>query len=294
MTISLRSTNFFRWRKRRKEGTKRGVPERSPSLRETEQLLWRLIAAPNGVAEALRKKPVKLPIRGDSRLSAAERLDIYAGMYFYRIRDSLKEDFPAILRLLGETGFHNLITEYLFKHPSSHYSLRYAGSKLPTFLKKNPYKKFPFLSELARFEQALLTAFDAPDAIPLTEKKLKGLNQAEWPRLRLRLVPSAEIVSSQWGLNTIREKLLEKRSLGRVKKESTTLGVWRHNFEIYTRPLKPLEERLWPRLKKPTRFVDLCDEVARQVGVQKATTVVTGTLRIWLKEGLLEAVPPVL
>jgi hypothetical protein len=34
-------------------------------------------------------------------------------MYFYRLLDAIKEDFPATLKILGDFEFHNLITGYL-------------------------------------------------------------------------------------------------------------------------------------------------------------------------------------
>ena len=72
-------------------------------LNWVESLLYRLITAPSGVAEGLAQEKslahggLARVIAGDDRLSAEERVDIYANMYFYRILDVLKEDFPATL-----------------------------------------------------------------------------------------------------------------------------------------------------------------------------------------------------
>ena len=158
-------------------------------MKTTQHLLLKLITAPEGVEKALQEFPkTVLPIRGDDRLSSVERLDIYANMYFYRIRDALKEDFPAVLKILGEIGFHNLITEYLVLYPSTHYSLRNAGQHLPRFLKKHRFsKKYPYLAELAQMEWALLTAFDASDSKVLTKNELKDVAPEEWSRLNFRL-----------------------------------------------------------------------------------------------------------
>lgn len=203
-------------------------------------------------------------------------------MYFYRIRDSLKEDFPGILKLLGETGFHNLITRYLYKHPSTHYSLRYAGQKFPAFLKKNRYKKFPFLSDLARFEQALLTTFDAPDAIPLTQEELQKLNPTEWPRLRLALVPSFQMIASPWPVDKIHETWIP------LKKKPVRLALWRHHFKVYYRSIAPLEHKMLRQIQRRASFAELCASITKKMGPAKATTVVTQYLQRWLSEGLLK------
>jgi hypothetical protein len=87
-----------------------------PSLVDVQSLLLRLITAPNGVEEGLsgeRHLPpggIGAMIGGDSRFSAAERIEIYANMYFYRLLDAIKEDFPASLKILGDSEFHNLVT----------------------------------------------------------------------------------------------------------------------------------------------------------------------------------------
>ena len=81
-------------------------------LKELQSLLYRLITAPSGVAEGLVAERslgaggLEAIVRGDDRLSAEARVDIYANMYFYRILDALKEDFPATRAVLGGDNFH--------------------------------------------------------------------------------------------------------------------------------------------------------------------------------------------
>src|SRR3989338_7346292 len=142
-------------------------------LKNCQKLLWRLIVAP--------EPPLKLPIRGDDRLSSAERLTIYSRMYFLRILDSLKEDFPLVLETLGDDPFHHLIANYLRTHFPTHWSLRYAGREFPNFLKTHPLtKKLPYLADLARFEYALLDSFDAADAEVLKKVDLALLKPEKW------------------------------------------------------------------------------------------------------------------
>jgi hypothetical protein len=97
----------------------------APSLAEVEELFWRLVTAPEGVApglESLGLAPADLArvIRGDERLSSVARLDIYADMYFFRIRDVLADDFRALAHALGPDGFHALAVDYLAACPPAH------------------------------------------------------------------------------------------------------------------------------------------------------------------------------
>src|SRR5207249_4628005 len=120
-------------------------------------------------------------VRADERLSVIERLDIYADMYFYRIRDALKEDFAAVAAVIGDARFHNLITDYLLAHPPAHFSLRYAGQHLPAFLAQHSCAgHWPYLSDLALLEWSVLGAFDAPDAPVLDAAALQSVPVERW------------------------------------------------------------------------------------------------------------------
>ncbi|OLC54852.1 MAG: hypothetical protein AUH92_03320 [Acidobacteria bacterium 13_1_40CM_4_69_4] len=169
-------------------------------LRRTQELFWELITAPEGVRAAIddlsRRGVVDGPslnalFTGDEKLSAVERLDIYANMYFYRLLDCLAEDFPKTLAAAGPAHFHNLVTDYLLRHPSEHPSLRYLGQKLPQFIATHPLRaRFPYLVDLARLEWARADLFDAPDAPPLSRDALVRLPQDRAGDARFTLIPA--------------------------------------------------------------------------------------------------------
>src|SRR6185369_17084555 len=112
---------------------------------------------------------------GDEKRSAVGRLDIYAHMYFFRLLEILQGDHPAVAAALGEERFHNLVTDYLVAHPSEDPSVRHASRHLPDFLSE------PWLSELARLEQARLFCFDAAEAETLELDDLQRLDLASLP-----------------------------------------------------------------------------------------------------------------
>jgi hypothetical protein len=81
------------------------------SLRELQQRLRELISAPDtwtADASTLERRMADLGIRGDERLSAADRVRVYAGMYTLRLRDALAKDYPALHRALGDAAFDEL------------------------------------------------------------------------------------------------------------------------------------------------------------------------------------------
>jgi len=258
-------------------------------MKKTQKLLWKLITAPEGVEKSLkvyRKK--SLPILGDDRLSNTERLDIYANMYFFRIRDALKEDFPAVLKIIGEDRFHNLITDYLLKYPPTHWSLRYAGQHLPLFLRHHStLKRWPYLADLARMEWDLMEAFDAPDASVLTAETLSSLKPDQWSELSLSIVPSSTLVSFQWKIDDIFENALKGEKI-KAARSNTALLFWRRDLKVYYRSLENLEEKLLRCLKKKTSLGEVCEIVSKEVGEEKSAPLVNQCLKMWVQEGLLK------
>ncbi len=168
-------------------------------LKTTQELFWDLITAPEGVRAAIDgaagrgvdEGSLDALFAGDERLPALERLDIYANMYFYRLLDCLAEDFPKTLAAVGPAHFHNLVTDYLLRHPSRHPSLRYLGQRLPEFIAAHPLLgDFPYLADLARLEWMRADVFDAPDAAPLSRDALTRLPQERAGDARFSLVPA--------------------------------------------------------------------------------------------------------
>ena len=164
----------------------------APTLREVQARLFALITAREGVAESLPAAgltPADLErwVRSDAKQSAVEQLNLYAGMYFFRIRDVLAELLPASLSAGGgKHHFHNLVTAYLEEHPSNHPSLRNVGERLPGFLASAGDPERPWLAELAALEWARHDLFDGPDAEPLTLERLRSLHPDAFGLLPLR------------------------------------------------------------------------------------------------------------
>lgn len=210
-------------------------------------------------------------------------------MYFFRILDSLKEDFPALLTLIGKDRFHNLITDYLLKHFPTHWSLRYAGRHLPSFLKTGfPLHPWPYAADLARLEWELLEAFDAEDAVSLNEGHLKSLRPEDWGDLRLKTIPALSLVSFRWPVDEILKAALAGRPLRRIGRKALTLMVWRRDLKVYYRPVDAMEESLLSRVKGGTTFAEICGVLLthHRTPALKAANY----LRKWLQEGLLDLV----
>jgi hypothetical protein len=102
-------------------------------------------------------------------LQPVERLDLYHRQYWYRVLDSLEEDFPALKVMLGDDDFRTLLEAYLEATPSRSGTLRHLGSQLPAFLASHPQlagRQTAAAIELAQLEYALCLAFEAGEREP--------------------------------------------------------------------------------------------------------------------------------
>lgn len=128
-------------------------------------------------------------IKPNDRLTAFERLEIYNKQYWFRIVDSLYEDFPGVRAVLGDSVFSKMARRYLEKYPSENWTMRDLGNRLEQFLREEPQWARPHEAlavDMARFEWAQVEAFDNEARPVLTEDDILGRDPAG---LRLELQP---------------------------------------------------------------------------------------------------------
>jgi hypothetical protein len=121
-------------------------------------------------------------------LEARERLELYHRQYWFRLLDSMDEDFPVLKRLLGKENFWRLIEAYLELVPSRSFTLRHLGSGLADFLRVNPGLaggRPVHAAELARLEYALCETFEQPKRLAVAPEKIAETALALQPHLRL-------------------------------------------------------------------------------------------------------------
>ena len=302
-------------------------------LRTIQSLFWDLIAAPEGVEKgALQMKEdgrlettdLSFLVRGDERLGPAARLDIYASMYFYRLRDGLAGDFSKVAEVVGGARFHNLITDYLLEHPSRFRTLLYVGRALPGFIAKHPLNDgFPFLADLARLEWARIETFDEADAEPVTRERIAGLSPETIESQRLRLVPACRLLELDWSVAPLWRALEEQGSrfdlgggsteaavasggfeeispadIEPPKKEKTWIRAWRQNMAIYHLTMWSDEHACLVRLRdKGTTLPELGELILKHMLADDPTSAtdlqpeaakrMAAMVELWLSEGLL-------
>lgn len=145
-------------------------------LETVQQWFQAVVTHPGGVAagaedaEAQRlirlgRGDLEAVVRRSERLSAEERLSIYANAYWSRLIECLGDCFPVLRGALGEETFDGFAFEYLQRYPSRSYTLDRLGESFPRFLDevRPEGASWPdFLIDLARLEWNLAKVFDGP------------------------------------------------------------------------------------------------------------------------------------
>ncbi len=140
-------------------------------------------------------------VKGNDRLAAVERLQIYNRMYWYRLMDCIADDCPGLRTFLGEDRFWKLVTAYLTKHPSRSYTLRNLCSRLAQFIEEEPEWTVPHTSaalDLAKFEWAQIVAFDGETLTPFDQASLAQANSDE---LRVQLQPYMTLLTTAYAVD---------------------------------------------------------------------------------------------
>jgi len=213
-------------------------------------------------------------IAPNSQLSPFERLEIYNRQYWYRVLSALAEDFPALRAVVGAAAFDTLSVAYLTAHPSSSFSLRNLGSKLPEWLAFNPglaRRRHRLAVDVARIEWAFVESFDNADHDPLTLDQIATLDASS----RLALQPHLQLIALDYPADDLvlalhdREKRQTSEAatkheelpgapvtLPRLRRRPTFLASHRVDYSVYYRRLQREEFLTLAAIRNSLPLVD--------------------------------------
>ncbi len=179
-------------------------------------------------------------------LSAAERLDIYHGMYFLRLAEALESDYPALAHFLGEARWAEVVRGYVAAHPSRSYTLNVLGRALADWLREAPgLPRRGFCRDLARLEWAVTEAFDAEEAPRLAESELAAVGPEEWPEVRFVPQPALRLLELRWNANEWLDSAKdEEHRHPEPRRADAWVAVFRRGYAVYRRALDRAAFRL--------------------------------------------------
>ena len=216
-------------------------------------------------------------VKPSRTLRPLERVEIYNRMYWFRLLDSMAQDFPGLRALLGEKKFWPLIERYLAACPSRSFTLRDLGSRLARFIAHEPGLVAPHgaaARDLVRFEWAQIVAFDGPSLPCLKKRQLAGANAAE---LRFAVQPYLTLLTCR---HPVDEYVLAVKRDGALRTEASNavaartdsantvarlnrsgvlhIVVHRVDNQLYYKRLEPEAARLLRAIKAGHSLAEAC------------------------------------
>lgn len=284
-----------------------------PTLGTVQTMLWELISAPEDVPTTmsrLRAAGDEIPgqverwIAGDRAASAEERISIYANMYFHRLKDALKGDFPRTADALGEALWHNLVTDFLLTHPSTKPSIRWVGQPLPAFLETwSGAPEERWLAGLARVEWAESDAWQAVDEEIRVAGQLADVPLEKWPECRFEKAAHAHLVDAGTDPRVLRLEVVDGLPLiggtepaaGPEPGERFFFLVYREGYAVTIERVGGEEADALDRILRGGTFGEACEALATgdetdEAALAGAAARAAGWLSGWISRGLFTSI----
>lgn len=248
------------------------MPLRGASRESTE-----LSPSGEGHSPEFLAKAGELMKAGDN-LSSAERLELYHRQYWFRVLDSVAEDFPIIRRMAGERLFWDLMEAYLQACPSGSFTLRHLGRKMPDFVASwegLDERRRVWFSAIAALEYAYMEIFEAADWECVAPEKLVTAELALQPHVKLLALAVPADLSESWQAFTPQEE------------NPVWVAVWRgENRGRLQCRLDPIEFELLKRLQRGGKLESLFAEPTdREPAPEEISTwFANWQLRGWIAE----------
>ncbi|WP_246659663.1 MULTISPECIES: DNA-binding domain-containing protein [Methylosinus] len=166
-----------------------------------------------------------------------DRFDVYRNSVIGGLVRALATRFPAVERLVGEAFFAAMAREFVLRRPPTSAALLEYGEDFPDFVASfPPAKELPYLSDVARLEDARVRAYHAADVEPLSPQSLALVSPDRLAELTFDIHPSAFVLRSDHPMVTI-------WSMNAGEAEAGTLDHWAAEDALVTRPCLRVETR---------------------------------------------------
>jgi len=227
-------------------------------------------------------------------LSPLDRLQIYNEMYFLRLRNALRSDFPALSAVLGKAAFDALVQGYLDRHPSHHPSVGRLGAHLPEYLEASrPEDRF--LAELAYLEWTCSEVFDARDVPAAALSALEALPPERRGDLRFEPRPTTRLLAFQYPVNSFYQAFLLDTSEGTTPvppdPQPSWTVVYRKDYSVWRLDLTAPAAAILSALLEAMTLGEAIDAAGEGIEVLDAASLFA-LFRDWVGESLFARIAP--
>ncbi|MCP4331072.1 MAG: DUF2063 domain-containing protein [Gammaproteobacteria bacterium] len=225
---------------------------------------------------------------------AEHRLGAYYNAYRIRLINALAVDYPALEKTLGREAFENLALDYLQRYPSRQASVRWFGQQLPAYLAEYYQgEDAGFVCELANYEWAQTTVFDASDSVELFQLEDMARVAAEaWPQLTFEFKAAMLWLDLHWNVPQIETALDNGQELPQRQHSETAQRwlLWRRDYKTHWRSLDVHEAWALEQATNGANFAEICEGLLEWVDAQQIALIAAGFLKQWISDQLLTRV----
>lgn len=145
-------------------------------------------------------------------LKPHERVEIYNQQYWWRLLNTLNENFPILTRMFGYQGFNQKIgVPFLIAYPPNHWSLTVLGERLPAWILESYQEKDQsLLHHSAALDWAFTASYIAPEYPSLNLPLLLQGGPEKLLEYVFYTQPSIQIFAWNYNLLSFRQAFLSK------------------------------------------------------------------------------------
>jgi hypothetical protein len=264
----------------------------SDDLRQLQEWLRAVITdpdvdiAPDGV------------VRSSSRLSAAQRLDLYRRSYRLRLLEAMRASHPAVRHLLGHDLFDEFALDYIRARPSRSYTLQRLAEGFADHLAATrpdldgaPEAWPSMIIDLAHLERTFAEVYDGRgtegDELPAV-RDLPVEPDAGW--LGATVVPAAclRLVRSSWSAGPYLSAVRRGEDPPLPAPAESFVAVNRRDYVV---TLTPLEAREYELLERLVTHGSGIETAASSTGIEPAEA--WRLVRGWTDHAFFRSLHPV-
>lgn len=229
----------------------------------------------------------------------AAGLEIYRNNYRTALVEALRDSFARTARWVGEEAFERAAAHHLVLHPPTSWTLDRAGQGFDRTVAEL-FLVDPEVGELAWAEWAMLTAFGARDAAPLSAIEFAaqsaGFDEDCWEDLQLHFMPGVATRLITQDLPAIWRQLEAAPGTEPFAPANTPLAaplachIYREGEQPVFVTAPAHESAALAAMLGGESFGAMCETLAEQLGPDSAAPEAGAMLGRWLHQGLIERI----
>lgn len=182
--------------------------------------------------------PIPRGVINPDGVPATKRFDVYRNNVIVSLIDAVASRYPIVQRLVGEEFFQAMAREFVIAHPPASPVMLGYGQNFPAFLDAfPPVEALPYLSGVARIENARRTAYHAADVSPMNPAALETISPEQFESVTFKTHPSLSLIDSEFAIKSIWQSNSQETTLETPIDTTESVMICRPQMDVEVRGL---------------------------------------------------------